>query len=263
MKKIKFYKEGCLVLALSTNFILTGCNETYVPTENTIENTIDTNEEDFSIDPQVLDIPNEDFKLVVSYDVNLDDNKKWRITSDKDLYIECHTEGLEDGYKVWIDNVHIDTFIVSTMTEFNGILQDTMDDRIHNSMMMGFPISDTMSYSSINLIEGQDKDFIEGTYLGYLSCSGTGFGTGSVEQERYTDQDYLEHGVYANKIGVVFGLLIQGPNDTEPYGVDVKSEVYVTVYNKFELKDGNTIKVFEYDTDGTYHFVESYKVLSK
>lgn len=38
----------------------------------------------------------------------------------------------------------------------NGILQDTMDDRIHNSLMLGFPISDDVCHIGINQIEGQN-----------------------------------------------------------------------------------------------------------
>jgi len=59
---------------------------------------------------------------------------------------------LPEGYKVWIDNVHIDTFVEATNPYFNGILQDTMDDRVHTSLIMGFPIDNDTYYSSSNLI---------------------------------------------------------------------------------------------------------------
>lgn len=52
----------------------------------------------------------------------------------------------------------------------------------------------------------------------------------SISEERYTEDEYLKHGVYANKISSIYGLLIQKGND-EPYGVDVSSDVIVLVTN--------------------------------
>ena len=97
----------------------------------------------------------------------------------------------------------------------NGITQDSMDDRIHNSLMYGFPISDTVSFYAVNEIEGQNDTFIHGSSLGF-----SGYSSGYVDEERYVETDYLEGGVYANKISSAYGLLIQN-GDNEPYGVDV------------------------------------------
>ena len=261
MKNVKFYKKGLAILGVASTLLLTGCDEKdFVSIDANKSNMIDSNVEgDTSIEPQVLDIDGENFKLVVKYSINNDENSKWRITSDKDLYIEAYTQGLPKGYKVWIDNVHIDTFIVSTSPYFNGIQQDTMDDRIHTSFLMGFPISDDVHYSSINQIAGQNDDFITGTYYGMVG-DGTGTASGSIEQKRYIDEDYLEKGVYANEIGLVYGLLIQGPDDSEPYGIDVKSKVFVTVYNRVEKYDTtkNVINVYQYDMKGNKVLVNSY-----
>lgn len=260
MKKLKIYKTGLAALGLSA-FLLTGCGDSaYVSIDTNQATIIDSNVEGAnSIDPQVLDVKGEDFKLVVRYSIDDSEDAKWRITSDKDLYIEAYTQGLPAGYRVWIDNVHIDTFIVSTSPYFNGIQQDTMDDRIHTSLLMGFPISDTTHYSSINLIAGQNDDFIKGTFYGYVGANG-GNSNGTIVQKRYIDEDYLKHGVYANQIGLVFGLLIQGPNDPEPYGIDVKSEVYVKVYNRVEtINDSKTtVTVYEYDMYGNKVQVDTY-----
>lgn len=194
MKNIKFYKKGCAVIALATSLALTGCESTYVPITANEDNSIDSNNSgEISIKPREISIPREDFKLVVNYSIDppegvKEDDFKWRITSDKNLNIEVHTVGLPKGYKVWIDNVHIDTFIEATDPYFNGITQDSMDDRVHSSLLMGFPISDTTYYSSINLISGQNDDFISGTFYAY--CSGSG--SGSITQKRYVDEDYLK-----------------------------------------------------------------------
>ena len=66
---------------------------------------------------------------------------------------------------------------------------------------------------------------------------------------------------YSNKIGLVYGLLIQGPNDAEPYGVDVTDEIHVLVYNRIEKYDETkeVINVYEFDSNGNEVFVESYQ----
>lgn len=263
MKNIKFYKNACLALALATSLSLTGCGESdYIPTTANETNTIDTNRDgETTLPSKVLSVPREDFKLEVSYSIappeGVDPSDfKWRVTNDKNLNIEAHTIGLPEGYRVWIDNVHIDTFVESTDPYFNGILQDTMDDRVHSSLLMGFPVSNDTYYSSSNLISGQDKDFIQGTYYAYGS-----YGSGDVKQQRYVDSDYLKKGVYSNKICLVFGLLIQGPNDPEPYGRDITDELHVYVYNRIERYDSTkgVINVYEIDSSGTEVFVESYQ----
>lgn len=267
MKNIKLYKKGCVALALAAGLSLTGCGESaYVPVTANETNTIDSNQTgEMNSITKELEIPREDFKLEVSYSILppegvSEEDFRWRVTNDKNLNIEAHTIGLPEGYKVWIDNVHIDTFLEATNPYFNGIKQHSMDDRVHTSLVMGFPVSNTTYYSSTNLISGQDKDFIEGTYMAY--CSGTtGAGSGSISQQRYVDQDYLAKGVYSNKIGLIYGLLIQGPNDPEPYGVDVADELHVYVYNRVEKYDSSkgVINVYEYDMNGNSVLVESYQ----
>ena len=149
--------------------------------------------------------------------------------------------------KVWIDNVHTDVSIVASKETMNGILQDTMDDRIHNSLMYGFPISNSVCFYGVNVIEGQNDTFIKGSYYGF-----NGYSSGTVEEARYTEKKYLESGVYANKISSSYGLLIQ-VGDNEPYGVDVSSDVVVLAYNKIvtEYESGKK-EIRTYKRDGSY-----------
>lgn len=65
-----------------------------------------------------------------------------------------------------------------------------MDDRIRNSKMIGFSISDEIKLYSTNNIEGQDKDFVQGTFYGLSGYSSYG----EIQQERYEESDYLEKG---------------------------------------------------------------------
>ena len=72
----------------------------------------------------------------------------------------------------------------------------------------------------------------------------------------------MKKGVYSNKISLIYGLLIQGPNDPEPYGVDVSNEVHVYVYNCVERYDDvkGVINVYMFDLNGNEVYVDSYPV---
>lgn len=163
---------------------------------NTDNNTIDDNGEEtekvnegLSSVKQELDVKGEDFKLIIEY--SCDDD--WRITSNKDLNMEIYTKGLDANKEVYIDTIHMDTFIVSNYDCYDGILQDTLDDHIHNSLLLGFPISDDNSYYGVNKIEGQNDTFINGFFRGY-----NGYHHGEVEEKRLLEEDYLKEGVWAN-----------------------------------------------------------------
>lgn len=194
--------------------------------------------------PQILDVPGEDFKLVIEYNLDPDSSKEWHTTADKKIYITVYTKDLPEKTKVYIDNVHTDTKLISTYPNMNGITQDTSDDEIHNNLMYGFPISNTTKYNAINIIEGQTISFISSPSYGSDTTEK------SISEERYTEDEYLKHGVYANKISSIYGLLIQKGND-EPYGVDVSSDVIVLVTNILtqETITGRE-KTYVYDRNG-------------
>lgn len=240
--KLKFCGLA-LSSAIATS--LTGCG-TEMSTNGDIEySTLDQNDNDALENgvTQVIDVPNNDFKLVVNYKFDLADGEKWTITDDKDIVMEIATENLPSDMAVYIDNVHTDTKIVAHDAYYNGILQDTMDDRIHNSLMLGFPISDETSYVGSNHIEGQNDTFISGYSLG---VNGTSQGT--LDQKRRLESDYLEVGVYANQISSVIDLIIVDQND-EISCVSVNSDISVPVWPfvKYINKDKIYYKYYYYN----------------
>lgn len=181
---------------------------------------------------QELKVPGEDFTLNTYYNFDTASKREWRITADKSLNIEVNTNNLPADTEVWIDNVHIDTSIKSKYAVMDGILQDTMDDRIHNTLMYGFPIGNDTKYYGIFAIEGCDKDFIQGSVYGF-----SGYVSGTVDQQRYTESDYLEKGVYASKFQIVYDLLIKGPKDKDPRAVSVYTDFIVPVSSKIKYED--------------------------
>lgn len=182
---------------------------------------------------KTLDVPGEAFKFIAKFGCDSASEKSWRITADKKLYLKSYTQGLPEGTKVFIDNVHIDTSIKSYYASMNGVKQDEMDDRIHNSLMLGFPVSDTINYYNIFAIEGCNDQFISGSFM---ACNGIGMG--SIDQKRYTEEDYIvDFKVYASKFQIVFDLLILKPGMEIPYNVSISTDFLVyTTENEEDFK---------------------------
>ena len=227
-----------LTLAAGSLFALSSCSQELAAEEQ--YDVIQTDpEESFTGLQQVLDVPNQTFKLVTNYYCDDASKREWRITSDKFLYFDVRTEGLQEGTEVYIDNIHIDTSIKSKYAAMDGIIQDSMDDHVHSSQLIGFPISDTTKYYGVNAIEGCNETFIQGTIRGY-----SGYIGGTVDEIRYTESKYIELGVYANKIQIVYDLLVKGPNDKDFSNISVSTDFLVPVTSteiSYEKLDGSVV----------------------
>ena len=110
----KLKKKGKCVLvagALGWTMCLSGCIPSELATNANISyDMLDTMDDDVLENgiTQVLDVPGEDFKLVVEYKCELEEGERWTVTSDKQVNMEVRTDGLISG-EVYIDNVHTDT----------------------------------------------------------------------------------------------------------------------------------------------------------
>jgi len=172
---------------------------------------------------KVLPVKGETFKLVVTFSYDNSKTRSWNIATDKFLNYAVNTDGLPAGYEVYVDNVHIDEFVKANNYQLDGIRQDTMDDRIHNALMYGFPISDSAVYYGIDLIEGMNQECIENSYYGFYYNSYY-YGSSTIEKRRYTEEDFMDYGAYGNKIATVIDLLVKGPNDKEFRAVSVSTD---------------------------------------
>ena len=235
-------KAGCFLVCGAMVFSLTACMSREVSTNaNTNYDIIDTTSTE-ALEKgitQVIEVPGQTFKLVVNYQCELQDDERWTVTSDKKMNIEIRTDGLPAGVHVYIDNVHTDTTICSYYPQVDGITQDTMDDRIHNAQMMGFPVSDSIAYYGINQIEGQNETFISGTVHGF-----NGYTNGSISEKRFLESDYLEKGVFANKITSVIDLIVV--KGDEVTCVSVPSEVQVSVWQFIKMQKDNGDVYYKY-----------------
>ena len=237
-----------LVLTASLSLPLAGCKAEEVGSDKSGIDMIDTNllqdGDNLSVGiTQRNDVNGEDFKLIINYICG--DGNEWRITDTKHLYMSVITDGLSKDTEVYIDNIHTDTSIVSTKAIYNGILQDTMDDRIHNSVMLGFPISDESGYFGCNVIEGQNSEFIQGW------AYGTQYGnSGSIETSRRLESDFLSNGVYANQIDTVIDLIIVDKKTGETKIVSVYSSLLIRINNRITFIENGKEVTYEYDIYG-------------
>lgn len=244
----KLCKKGaCVLMTVAVVGSLSGCIERELATNTNVSydiiDTMDTEALKKGLQ-QVIEVPGENFKLVVEYKCELQEGERWIVTSDKKINMEIRTDGVDDTTtKVYIDNIHTDTTICSRFPTVDGITQDSMDDRIHNSLMLGFPIADDVSYVGINEIEGQNQTFISGAYMGF-----NGYSSGSVTERRYKESEYLEKGVYANKITSIIDLIIVKGDQQRT--VSVPSEVQVSVWPFIQVinEEGNLVyRYYTYD----------------
>lgn len=225
MKKMRILTQIAIVTMSAT---LTGC--TY--TAETVEKDVDTVTLEAYGDGQTrvideIEIKDEPFKLLCTYDAGdyaLDD---WRVTSNKSINMTVNTTGLPAGYTVYIEHVHADIVLKSTNPQIDGITQDSMDDSDHRVPTKGFPVSDTVTYNNTFAIEGYTDQFY--TLWGYAfgEC-----GSLSSSYKRLTESNIREVGTYAEKLSVVYDLVISTPECEEGYVKSVYSEVLIPLIDE-------------------------------
>ena len=180
-----------------------------------------------------LEVRGEEFTLQVTYDTGDLPLNKWRVTSNKNISMEVKTVGLPEGYQVHVEHVHADICLKSTSPGLDGISHDSMDDSDHRVPTKGFPISNDISYHNIFSIEGYNCQFYEiwgstfGEY-GYINSS----------YERLTEKNIRYHGGYAEKLMVVYDLVITNPDGTE-YVRSVYSKVLIPLIGQIDTVTTN------------------------
>lgn len=201
-------------------FGLVGCHTETVPEEKNLEvlNTLDgsTLEKAHEI---------EDLKFITTYDTGDYDLSRWRITDSKTINMTAKVTNVPEGATILIEHVHIDMSLKSTNPQLDGLSQDSMDDSYHGTSQDGFWINEKYPYQNKFAIEGFSKDLIDGwTFI----CGSYGYG--SISQERLTEKNLTTYGkVYANKMQVVYDILIKYPKEDFYHVVSVLDEFLIPI----------------------------------
>lgn len=199
---------------------MVGCEEEIVPVEKELEVLSTVKGTSLQKTHNI-----ENWKFVTNYDTGEYFLNRWRITDSKVINITAEVEGLPKGATVLIEHAHIDMSLKSTNPQLDGLSQDSMDDSYHGTSQDGFMINDKYSYQNIFAIEGFSKDLIDG--WGFVTGS---YGTSSLSQTRLTEENLVTRGnVYANKMQVVYDLLIKYPGEDYFHTVSVLDEFLIPV----------------------------------
>ncbi|WP_373261978.1 hypothetical protein [Hungatella hathewayi] len=246
MKKI--VRTGLITILAC--FVLSGCTGVVETTEVATKKTMTSEKKHELLDDKIgefengkltmeVDIPNESFTLKAVFKAEDYTIDRWRTTDVKTLNLSACTVELPENTEVFIDNVHIDTVIKSLYAAYDAIPIDTMDDRTHSSLVLGFPITDSMSYNGIFAIGGYSDMLIEGFTSGY-STGKAGYNTGYIKESRVTESVLRNSAVYANMFQIVWDLWIQKPGNKYPYMTSVKTEFLIPT----EFKQGDYIFLY-------------------
>lgn len=230
MKKVKYI--GILILSV---FMCTGCGLTVErevverDTETLQLNIEQMHEDGVTSVNEEISIDGEPFSIICTYDTGNYDLSQWRVTDNKFIQMSVKTKNLPEGYTVHIEHVHADMVLQSTTPMIDGITQDSMDDSDHRVPTQGFYIDDTYSYNNSFLVEGYTDQFY--TLWGY--AFGT-YGNISSSYERLTEKNIREVGTYAEKLSVVYDIIIQTPECPEGYVRSVESEVQIPLTGEIQ-----------------------------
>ena len=236
MKHIR--KSLALILCIITTLCLAGCTMTteVVNNELTEESASNTTavlkpifgDEQTAV-TETIPVDGENFSLVCTYDTGDYPLNDWRITANKTINMTVNTTPLPEGYTVHIEHVHADIVIKATTPGADGITQDSMDDSDHRVPSKGFPISDTIYYNNLFAIEGYTDKFYE--MWGY-ACGG--YGSVSSSYQRMTEGNLRKAGCYAEKLMVVYDIIITPPGMEEGYVKSVYSELMIPLVSEIE-----------------------------
>lgn len=201
-------------------FPLTGCGPERVP----VEKDLDSLElaEGTKLE-QSHDI--EGIHFVNTYDTGRYDLGTWRITDSKTLSMEVSASNIPEGTQVMIEHMHATVSLKAELAQVDGMKQAEMDDSFHGTSQDGFIITEKYPYKNIFAIDGYSQTLLEG--WGYYTGD---YGSCSVDEKRLTEKNLINsHEVYANKIQIVYDVMIKNKDDEGWHTVPMIDEFLVKV----------------------------------
>lgn len=175
----------------------------------------------------------EGLEFVTTYDTGDYDLNRWRITDSKVINMTAKVTNVPEGATVLIEHVHIDMSLKSTDPQLDGLTQDSMDDSYHGTSQDGFLVNQNYQYQNKFAIEGFSKDLIDG----WMFVCGS-YGSASISQQRLTERNLVKYGnVYANKMQVVYDVLIKYPGEEFYHVVSILDEFLIPVEYETETNE--------------------------
>lgn len=169
----------------------------------------------------------EGIHFVNVYDLGRYDLSKWRITDSKLLSMEVSATNIPKGTEIIIEHMHATVSLKSTLAQVDGMKQAEMDDSFHGTSQDGFIITEKYPYKNIFAIDGYGETFLKG--WGYYTGD---YGSCSVTETRLTEKNLIEkHEVYANKLQIVYDIMIKNEGEDKYHTVPISDEFLINVDN--------------------------------
>lgn len=201
-------------------FALTGCGEETVPIEKEIDTLELTKGTILTQEKEV-----EGIKFTSIYDTDRYDFSTWRITDSKVLNMELKAENIPDGTEIIVEHMHVSISLKAEYPQVDGMKQAEMDDSFHGSGQDGFIINDKYSYKNIFEIDGYSETLLKG--WGYYTGE---YGACTISERRLTERNLIEyHKVYANKVIIVYDVMIKHQGEEDFHTVPIKDEFLISV----------------------------------
>lgn len=159
---------------------------------------------------------------------------QWKITDNKNVGIYLFVEKQPEGTTILVEHMHADCLICSNRTEFNGIKQDTMDDKMHTGPQEGFYVSPEYPYSCIFAIEGYTQYLL--SIWGFMWGD---FGWMSGTEKRLTEDTLKHYGTKGSELMVVFDLLIKHEGEEFYHTVSFMDDFIVYFNGAFQENPGS------------------------
>lgn len=186
---------------------------------------------------QVCDVEGEDFRLDIQYEFDTFTKEKFEIAKDKSLFLHISLKDLEEGTKIYVRNLSVDTKLVSENRELDGFVQA---NSYHGKegWQYGYPL-----YPSENALFYTEIDSDNELFSRVMNSILPLF-VASEKSEGYSEEEYNEAGIWGNEFLVKVGLMIE-KDENEPYYKEVISSIKVPSYltQKEILKEENKIKI--------------------
>lgn len=214
-----------VLIAIVIVFGLTGCDVETVPEEKNLEVLNPLKGNSLKRTHNI-----EGMEFITNYDTGDYDLSRWRITDSKVINMTATVTNVPEDATVLIEHVHIDISLKSTNPQLDGLSQDYMDDSYHGTSQDGFFVNEKYQYQNKFAIEGFSKDLIDGWTF---ACGS--YGAGSITQERLTEKNLVRYGnVYANKMQVVYDILIKYEDEEFYHVVSILDEFLIPVQEETE-----------------------------
>lgn len=160
----------------------------------------------------------ENFDFITTYSTGTYDLDKWKFTDSKAIDVSAEVKNVPKGTTILINNIYINMTLKSTNDKIDEtVIQYCKNDSYVGKQQDGFFINETYHYQKTFLINGLNEDFIDNWYsLRYGTLS----------------EEYLVDKFYANKIQILYDLLIKNEGEELYHRVSVSEEFTIPVYKE-------------------------------